>query len=244
MVTRRPRSFSSTPGARFVSAVAVAVLGLVLRDRAGGALALSAPSPLRQYHFGAASPKKVSAADLRREDPSAPRSYVPDGLTAEQYSKLKSEELAARRGKDFGRWGPRFQAQGAPEVGWFNLPSLWTRGFDANDDGPTAEEAAGGRRRRGVVADRLRRHGPPYLLLLAASHLLFRSLAARRVASWRWTALRVVLPAVLPLAALKPLNVLAGAKEGRRTAWLRRHGAAKLASLLAALLSAAALALR
>lgn len=94
MTSRRPFT---------TAVVAVALLafmscgpGLVL------VAALASPSPLTGYHFGANTPataKKVTAADLRRD---RPRSYVPDGLTEEQYRQIKEEELAKTQSMNFG----------------------------------------------------------------------------------------------------------------------------------------------
>mmetsp|Transcript_35987 Transcript_35987/g.85785 ORF Transcript_35987/g.85785 Transcript_35987/m.85785 type:complete len:155 (-) Transcript_35987:313-777(-) len=43
---------------------------------------------------------------------SSQRGYVPDGLTEEEYRKIKDEERALLQSKNFGAWGPRFKQVG------------------------------------------------------------------------------------------------------------------------------------
>lgn len=65
---------------------------------------------LNAYHFGAGA--------VRKEPPVAKRSYkgyVPDGLTLEEYTKIKEEELKKQRSMNFGMWGPRFVSYKALE---------------------------------------------------------------------------------------------------------------------------------
>lgn len=60
---------------------------------------------------------------------SSSSSYVPSGLTAEEYQAIRDAEVAARAKKDYGRWGPRFSSDGGPPPGnWFSMPQLWTTG--------------------------------------------------------------------------------------------------------------------
>ncbi len=56
--------------------------------------------------------------------------YVPSGLTADQYAKIKKEELEKKKKMDFGAWGPRFAKSERPDGDWMVVPSLWTSGFD------------------------------------------------------------------------------------------------------------------
>mmetsp|Transcript_18567 Transcript_18567/g.28070 ORF Transcript_18567/g.28070 Transcript_18567/m.28070 type:complete len:268 (+) Transcript_18567:96-899(+) len=58
-------------------------------------------------------------------------SYVPDGLTADQYREMKQEEEKELSKKNFGAWGPRFNRSNRPEGDWMVVPSLWTNGFQA-----------------------------------------------------------------------------------------------------------------
>jgi len=61
--------------------------------------------------------------------PKAGSQYVPSGLTAEEYAKIKDGERKKRNKMDFGAWGPRFSKSARPEGDWMTMPSLWTNGF-------------------------------------------------------------------------------------------------------------------
>jgi len=184
----------------------------------------------------------VTNADLRQK---RPRSYVPDCLTEEQYRQIKNEELANQKRLNFGMWGPRFkQVNGDPDNNWFNVPSLWTRGFDGTknavqnagydkDDGGAAREIARS------LALCLRRYGLAYLMLLLSTQVLTRSLAAKSVLSSKWVAVRIL----LPLIALKPMSMLS-AIPGRQISWLNKNGTTKLAGVIAAVMSVLAFILR
>ncbi len=58
-------------------------------------------------------------------------SYVPSGLTKEQYEKIKREEQKELNKKDFASWGPRFDKSERPDGDWMVVPSLWTDGFSS-----------------------------------------------------------------------------------------------------------------
>jgi len=61
--------------------------------------------------------------------PKKPDSYVPSGLTRDQYEKIKADELQRKEKMDFGAWGPRFNRSESPPPGdWFTMPQLWTNG--------------------------------------------------------------------------------------------------------------------
>ena len=47
--------------------------------------------------------------------------YVPDGLTAEEYEKIKAKEKAEKEKKTFGAWGPRFRRTAAPTGAFFQV---------------------------------------------------------------------------------------------------------------------------
>lgn len=57
--------------------------------------------------------------------------YVPDGLTSEQYIRIKQEEIARKASMDYGAWGPRFKRTNTPGGDWMIMPQLWTHGFMA-----------------------------------------------------------------------------------------------------------------
>mmetsp|Transcript_19474 Transcript_19474/g.24524 ORF Transcript_19474/g.24524 Transcript_19474/m.24524 type:complete len:268 (+) Transcript_19474:107-910(+) len=62
--------------------------------------------------------------------------YVPSGLTAEQYAKIKKAELDKKKKMDYGAWGPNFAKTGRPDGDWMVVPSLWTSGFSSNSQYP------------------------------------------------------------------------------------------------------------
>ncbi len=207
---------------------------LVCRMPAVSVSALS--SSLKGYHFGISSAatttttanpnsEKVTASDALRRG-LRQQSYVPDGLTLEQYAKIKNDELTKNRSKNFGAWGPRFQiVDGDPDSNWFNLPSLWTGGYDANklNNGKQKQQLrpdSSGlkvlRKRMGgvvhVLAVYLRRYALAYVMLLLATHLLLNKSSlfpSKNVMSmtlqknyWPlWTL-------VVPLAILKLSNLM------------------------------------
>ena len=59
-------------------------------------------------------------------------SYVPSGLSYEQYQQLKKDEKLKLEKMNFGAFGPRFQQVDTPTGDWMVVPSLWTHGFNAN----------------------------------------------------------------------------------------------------------------
>mmetsp|Transcript_25275 Transcript_25275/g.31148 ORF Transcript_25275/g.31148 Transcript_25275/m.31148 type:complete len:262 (-) Transcript_25275:68-853(-) len=58
--------------------------------------------------------------------------YVPDGLTADEYAKIKKAELEKNESMNFAAWGPRFARSGRPDGDWMVMSSLWTGGFNSN----------------------------------------------------------------------------------------------------------------
>jgi hypothetical protein len=76
--------------------------------------------------------KRDKLQSKRRTNPSDPitTSYVPSGLTPEEYQAIRESECDERSSKDFGRWGPRFASkEGPPPGNWFSMPQLWTMGI-------------------------------------------------------------------------------------------------------------------
>jgi hypothetical protein len=59
-------------------------------------------------------------------------SYVPSGLTPEEYQAIKEKEQLELSKKTFGQWGPKFLPSARPDGDWMAIPSLWTGGFDSN----------------------------------------------------------------------------------------------------------------
>jgi hypothetical protein len=61
-------------------------------------------------------------------------SYVPSGLSPEEYRRIKTSEASKFAGLNLGAWGPKFlrsSGGGPPPGDWMVMPALWTRGYDA-----------------------------------------------------------------------------------------------------------------
>ncbi len=87
--------------------------------------------PLQSFqNIKSTSPTKLYVG--RKTDEDEVVGYVPSGLTAKQYAKIKKEELDKKKKMDFGAWGPRFAKSGRPDGDWMVVPSLWTNGFSSN----------------------------------------------------------------------------------------------------------------
>lgn len=70
--------------------------------------------------------------------PEAGSSYVPYGLSPEEYARIKKTEAESRKQKNYGQWGPSFAKSERPDGDWMVLPSLWTNGFTSS--GATSEK--------------------------------------------------------------------------------------------------------
>ncbi len=66
--------------------------------------------------------------------PDAGSSYVPSGLTEDQWKKIQKKEKSAIKSKDLGAFGPRFAKSDVPSGDWMLLPKLWTGGFEMKKD--------------------------------------------------------------------------------------------------------------
>jgi hypothetical protein len=198
----------------------------------GHAARLSIPSSLQAYHFGQTDTKPQPKQSSKTKRPT---SYVPTGLTEEQYAQIKLQDAAKIQG-DLGAWGPRWKkVSGDPQGNWFSMPALWTGGYSREAVGDYDlpkwivgdEEENVGRLRRLLIGCVLgvRRYGLAYLMLLASASyvtILQKQLSMKSV----------VLRAVVPLLALKPIDEVASMLSMKMTL-LREHGVAKLASILA-----------
>lgn len=67
--------------------------------------------------------------------PTKGSSYVPLGLTADEYAKIKRKEKEELAKMNFGMFGPRFAPSSTPGGDWFLTPKLWTMGFQSGSDG-------------------------------------------------------------------------------------------------------------
>lgn len=176
-------------------------------------ISLSSSTYLNAYHFGAGAVKKEKPKVVKY------KSYVPDGLSAEEYAKIKETELKKEQAKNYGAWGPRFnQIDGDPDSNWFNLPSLWTTGFNSNSNSLPGTNIEDNNIRNGVTAIArmivtLRRLLLPYLTLLVSAELLEASLTARSILSpilsRKLLSKYMLIRILIPIIALKPLDLLA-----------------------------------
>jgi len=212
--------------------------------------ALSSPARVNNgYHFGASSTVAAVPNNKRRKlkasdtVPKRQTSYVPDGLTEEQYTKIKSEELAKSQSMNYGAWGPRFkQVSGDPEFwNWFSSPTLWTGGFNSNS---ANYNMANGREKSSIanlIRIYMRRYALAYMMILLSSQVLAKSvISVTKVWSTKYVVARILLPVV----TLKPINMLALFAERRSIPWLKTDSTNKLAAIVAVLITAVSFALR
>ena len=212
--------------------------------------ALSSPARVNNgYHFGASTVAAVpnNKRKLKASDTVVPKrqtSYVPDGLTEEQYNKIKSEELAKTQSMNYGAWGPRFkQVSGDPEFwNWFSSPSLWTGGFNSNSANNNNMTNGGEKNSIAhLIRIYMRRYALAYMVILLSTQVLAKSvLPATKV----WSAKYVVARILLPFVTLKPISMLAAFTERRSIPWLKTNGTNKLAAIVAMLITAVSFALR
>lgn len=84
--------------------------------------------------------RRVRASPGSELFPKKGSSYVPLGLTQEEYGKIKADEKAELARKNFAMFGPRFAPVDVPEGDWFLTPKLWTLGYQSGDFGPVNGE--------------------------------------------------------------------------------------------------------
>jgi len=229
----------------------------------------SSSSPLKGYHFGTSSSTsssnlnipKVTASDALRQGRKKQQSYVPDGLTLEQYTQIKNDELAKFRSMNLGAWGPRFQlVDGDPDSNWFNLPSLWTGGYNANNNlnnGKQKQQSESGRNLMGqrvggmihVLATCLRRNALAYMMLLYTTQLLLnRSLPSAKIFMSTPKCSSVGKTLLVPLATLKLLNLISRTMIEKRLMGeveiMKMNGPTKLSAAVALLMGLVSIVLR
>ena len=122
------------------------------------------------------SPRKSCSRITRHFLTKNVKSYVPDGLTPEEYQKIKQQEAERLKKMNYGMFGPRFRPSERPDGDWFLTPSLWTTGFKSNlmssrekDD----MELKGGDRRLERVVNFGKKYLPASFLVCTAVHVLF-----------------------------------------------------------------------
>ena len=202
----------------------------------------------------ATTPRKLKASDLNKQPRQQQKSYVPDGLTEEQYRKIKNEELIKQQSMNFGMWGPRFkQTDGDPEFwNWFSSPTLWTGGFASNYNGKnnigsgssaSDNNGFGGRTIANLLVLYLRRYALAYLMMVLSTQMLVKSVLP--ISKKVWSAKLVAsVRILLPIVTLKPLTMVASLAERREIRWLQTNGTTKLATVLAVFISVVSFALR
>ena len=166
-------------------------------------------SSMHAYHFGAGAVNKEKP--VQASQPKRYTSYVPEGLTQEEYMKIKSDEMAKQQNMNYGAWGPRFKLiDGDPDSNWFNLPSLWTSGFNSNPKGSTADLGNSSTALVKMILT-LRRVLIPYVTLLLSIHLLETSLSAKNLLRGKLmiTKYNMMVKVLAPLLVMKPLDFLA-----------------------------------
>ena len=168
--------------------------------------AILSSSSMNAYHFGAGAVNKEKP--VQASQPKRYTSYVPEGLTQEEYMKIKSDEMAKQQKMNYGAWGPRFKLiDGDPDSNWFNLPSLWTSGFNSNPKGSTSADHLGDASTAlAKLVLTLRRVLIPYVTLLLSIHLLETSLSAKNILRGK---LMISKFNIMVMVAMKPLDFLA-----------------------------------
>ena len=153
--------------------------------------------------------RKPTVRCAKRDDNSVEQQkpYAPDGLTLEQYQKIKLEEEDARRKMNFGAWGPRFRQSARPDGDWMLMRRLWT---DGAIDRPT--QGMGGSRQRSslmLIQKYVYQYLPAFAMsffLIASIHGIFVSSLHDILAIYSSESLKKVLTrVVLPLTVLSPL---------------------------------------
>jgi hypothetical protein len=179
--------------------------------------------------------------------------YVPVGLSAEEYQRIKSDEEKKLKKMEFGAWGPRFKRTDTPDGDWMVMSKLWTNGSpnarpgprlvqEGNDDYGINAFAASLPRRTTML---IRQNGPGFVLafflleLVASAFTMYRT-SEGAVRKSIWTVLKYgllkkknfyVLTMAQTLAAkftlsaclTRPVMNVFLEKMNRRKLWSRRR---------------------
>jgi hypothetical protein len=109
-------------------------------------------------------------------------SYVPSGLSSDQYQKIKQEEAAKLKRMNFGAWGPRFKQTDRPDGDWMVMPRLWTSGFNSNND-PSRVPLVGepvGQRLSPRLGDFVKENGAGFVLAYVLIHSFLAAISLWR----------------------------------------------------------------
>lgn len=208
---------------------------------------------LRAYHFGQTAERSRNTnnssnkSSIFNTQTKKSTSYVPTGLTEEQYRAIKEADAAKFQNVDFGAWGPRWKkVDGDPQGNWFSMPGLWTGGYSKKALGGERSVAVGSSGDGEVDAEKwkrvlaccfliLRRYAMAYLMLFVSSSYL----TLRKQWSTEWITARML----LPLLAIRSLHVVTN-RIPERMVWLKENGVTKLAAILGVFTAVSAFSLR
>jgi hypothetical protein len=170
--------------------------------------------------------------------------YVPSGLTEDEYRRIKTDEASKFAGLNLGAWGPKLlrsrSGGGGPPAGdWMVMPSLWTRGYDATvvgEGASSADPTGTGRRRRlrRQILRACRANLPAFVLGLVVMETIqsLVRLAVVRIfvaASSSWSSSSSALPgrvaatAVVAAMAAPRIRTKYLENESRRLLWSQRR---------------------
>lgn len=153
-------------------------------------------------------------------------SYVPSGLTAEQYQQLKQKEAEKVRKMDFGAWGPRFKRSNRPDGDWLLQSNLWSSGFSIDDDKSNQHLTTPNPAIRKIqrLQTFLARNAQPFALLVVWFHVLFSAIrVARSASSFRTSALALFTFRQIQTACVLGLSVILPPLAARWLEWSSRH---------------------
>lgn len=159
--------------------------------------------------------------------------YVPDGLTREDYRRLKEQEAKRQAGMKYGAWGPRFhptQEQQPPAGDWMAMPQLWTSGIVPMSQPVSSSVSRTSKRQR--LATWSRKTIPAYVLALAAVNVFVVSasyvslwgpkVVLGTVTPWRKIAAIVASQIVTYAVLTKPIQMYLESTS-RRLLWSQRR---------------------
>lgn len=192
------------------------------------------PTHLHAYHFGQTDQKRKQSKDAPSKRST---SYVPTGLTEEQYAQIKLADAAKVQG-DLGAWRPRWKKiSGDPQGNWFSMPGLWTGGYTYDAVGENTPNWLRSNEDGNISLFKriliscvlgLRRYGLAYLMLsMPAGYAL-----QYKQFSVKWNAIR----AIAPLFVMKLLDDIVE-RSFWKVSWLREYGVTKLCAGLAVSMS-------
>jgi hypothetical protein len=160
-----------------------------------------------------------------------------DGVMHHIYHGLTSFLLLFRTQKE---------VDGDPDNNWFNVPSLWTTGFNSNPNALLSSRSADIGETATLLSRMIvivRRFLLPYLTLLLSIHFLEASITAKNILQpilrGKLMSKYMMIKILAPMLALKPLDMLASKIIG----WSDKNRTTKLAFAVGLMVSAISLVL-